>query len=331
MNWTYITAFFLSLFISLYSVPYVMGIAEKKRVYDRPDKKRKIHSTLIPLWGGIGIYVSFYLTLLLLFLLFPSVREIFLSKNFREKTFGIFLASTLILLTGASDDRRPLQPTVKLLLQIIATFIVILYGIKVTGLNLPFFKYIHFPKLIMIIFTTLWLIGFTNVINLVDGLDGLAGGITVIASITFFLVNLIQAEHGVIQEQLIPSSIFSLLIAGSTLGFLYYNFYPANIFLGDSGSLFLGFMLGITTILGMLKLVASIALIIPIIVVALPIFDVILAIIRRAKKGKSIMEADSSHFHHILLKLGWNQREVVLLIYNITLILSIIAILIATL
>jgi len=227
-----------------------------------------------------------------------------------------------------SDDKKPLQPTIKLLLQIIASFTIFIYGIKISGINLPFLnKYFLFPKFLMLIFTILWIVGFTNIINLVDGLDGLAGGITVIASLTFFVVNLFQNIHS---NELIFSSVFALLIAGSTLGFLYYNFFPANIFLGDSGSLFLGFMLGVITILGMLKLVASIALFIPIIVIALPIIDVILAIIRRAKKGKPIMEADSSHLHHLLLKSGWNQREVVLFIYNITLILSIIAIVIAS-
>jgi len=326
MEKIYIFVFFISLIISLYIFPYIISFAEKKRIYDRPDKKRKIHGILVPLWGGLGIYIAFYLTLTLSFFLFPSFRNLFL--YFKEKLIGIFIASTIVLFTGMSDDKKPLQPTIKLLLQIIASFTIFIYGIKISGINLPFLnKYLLFPKFLMLIFTILWIVGFTNIINLVDGLDGLAGGITVIASLTFFVVNLFQNIHS---NELIFSSVFALLIAGSTLGFLYYNFFPANIFLGDSGSLFLGFMLGVITILGMLKLVASIALFIPIIVIALPIIDVILAIIRRAKKGKPIMEADSSHLHHLLLKSGWNQREVVLFIYNITLILSIIAIVIAS-
>jgi len=320
----YFSTFFLGVFFSLFLLPAVMDWAERRRIYDRPDNKRKIHGQLVPLCGGLGIYISFYLSLGFLIFLFPSFRNMIVRTGFSGTLSGIFLASTLILFTGISDDKKALPPTVKLLLQVIAALLLVLYGLKIEGFKIPFSSsFIIFPQFLVILVTLFWLVGFSNLINLVDGLDGLAGGITVIASLTFFFVNLIQMRRiPDTSPELFFSSFFALLVAGATLGFLYYNFFPANIFLGDSGSLFLGFMLGIVTVMGMLKLTAALAFFIPIVVVAFPLADVLMAILRRMRKGKPIMQADAGHFHHYLLRKGWNQREIVFLLYNVTLVLS---------
>ncbi|MBA3065504.1 undecaprenyl/decaprenyl-phosphate alpha-N-acetylglucosaminyl 1-phosphate transferase, partial [bacterium] len=238
---------------------------------------------------------------------------------------GIFLGSLIILITGMADDRDAVTPTVKLLAQTIAVMMVLIYGVEITGFKIPFMKYVMFPRLVSIIVTACWLLAFTNVINLIDGVDGLACGVSAIAAFTFSVVIIIESIFG-----LLPGgnffALFSLLLSGACVGFLYFNFPPAGVFLGDSGSLLLGFFLGIISIQGMLKLTAAIALVIPVMVVALPVFDVVAAIIRRRRAHVPIMSPDSDHFHHKLLKGGWSSREISLLMYNLTLILSIVAI-----
>jgi UDP-GlcNAc:undecaprenyl-phosphate GlcNAc-1-phosphate transferase len=219
-----------------------------------------------------------------------------------------------------------------LLIQIIAAYLVMDYGVRISGLNLPFFSgYKNFPIIFGQVITIFWIIGFMNTINLADGLDGLAAGIVAIASGTFFVASILQADTKVLllSKQLTLSAILSAGLTGACLGFLMFNFHPAKTFMGDSGALFLGFMLASMSVIGTLKSTAMLSIFIPITVVALPILDVSLAIFRRMRAGTGLMQPDKNHIHHRLLRYGWTHREVVLLMYVITLILSLGSILLS--
>ncbi|PIU18862.1 MAG: undecaprenyl-phosphate alpha-N-acetylglucosaminyl 1-phosphate transferase [Elusimicrobia bacterium CG08_land_8_20_14_0_20_44_26] len=320
----YIFSFLIPVIFILIFEPYILGIAESFHIYDRPNS-RKIHTRLIPLWGGVGIWLSVWAALAVVYIFSGAVRKLAFENLSAIK--GIFLGSAIILVTGMADDKRGVTPTVKLLAQLVAVLVVLIYGVQISGIKIPFLHYVKLTRFTSIIITAFWLLAFTNIINLIDGIDGLASGISGIAALTFSIVVLIESNFGLLQDGKF-FAIFSLLIAGACFGFLYFNFPPAGVFLGDSGSLLLGFFLGIVAIQGMLKLTATIALIIPVIVVALPVIDVFFAIIRRKKAQVPIMKPDSDHIHHRLLKSGWTPREIDLLLYNLTLLLAIAAIII---
>ena len=320
----YIFALVIPVLLLLISEPFLITVAEKFHAYDRPDH-RKIHAKLVPLWGGLGIWLGIWFSMVLLFLFSKTVRA-FVPSNL-SVIKGIFFGSAIILIIGMIDDRRALMPTTKLLAQTIAVLFAMIYGVAISGIKIPFMEYVLFPQFASIVVTAVWLIAFTNVINLIDGVDGLAAGVSGIAAITFAVVVLLETRFGALQGGEF-FAVLSLIVGGACLGFLYFNFPPAGVFLGDSGSLLIGFFLGIIAIQGMLKLTAAIALIIPVIVVALPVLDVFFAIVRRKRAQVPIMRADSDHIHHRLLKSGWSAREIDLLMYNFTLILSMAAILI---
>ncbi|HMU74622.1 MAG TPA: MraY family glycosyltransferase [Elusimicrobiota bacterium] len=242
---------------------------------------------------------------------------------------GILLGASFCVVLGMWDDRRSLPPIVKLLAQIIAAYVAMMYGVRMAGLALPGLGFVEFPLFLSQIITLLWLLGFMNAINLADGLDGLAAGLAAIAAVTFLFVALLQGETRIVlyAKQLKLAAVLAAAVGGACLGFLIFNFHPARIFMGDGGTLFLGFMLGSISVVGTLKTSAVLAFLIPVIVVALPVTDTAFAIVRRYRRGNGVMAADRGHFHHRLLDLGWTQREVVLLVYVLTLILSMAALL----
>jgi UDP-GlcNAc:undecaprenyl-phosphate GlcNAc-1-phosphate transferase len=229
------------------------------------------------------------------------------------------------------DDKRGVPAIPKLLTQIIASLVALNYGVQIFRLRLPFFGYESFPILLSQVLTVFWIIGFMNSVNLADGLDGLAAGLAAIASATFLAVAIIQGstETTFISKQLKLAGVLSAVLCGACLGFLPFNFSPAKVFMGDGGALGIGFLLGAITVIGTLKTTAVLSIMIPVIVVALPVIDVTLAMFRRYQKKRSITEPDKEHLHHRLLNLGWTAREVVLLVYVLTLILSVIAIFLA--
>ncbi len=340
----YIICLFLSFILSIFLVPFSNFLAKKFGIYDRPSK-RKIKFRKLTRWAGFGIFLSFFISLFLIIKLFPQVREVLNYKyeiswdEYKETVYlsrqllGIFFASLLTIIVGTIDDKSGITPLVKFLLQVIIAYVAIDYGVRILGFGLPLSqKFIAFPRIVSQIITILWLCGFMNMINLTDGIDGLAGGIVLIASFTFFIISILQKQTGnpPISGQLLLSSILSLLLCGSVAGFLIYNFYPAKVYMGDTGALWLGFIIGCITTVGMLKTGALMSFIIPIVVAGVPFLDVVLAIIRRVKKGVSIGDADKQHIHHVLLSSGWTEREVVLFFYVLTLFLSIIAITLVT-
>ncbi len=327
----YIAGFLFSFIGAAIFVPLSILLARKFDVLDYP-KARKVHRLPLPRWGGVGIYMGFATGIFAIYHIFPSFKE-FLQQSYKnlllEKQFwGVILGSSVAMVMGAVDDKKNIRAITKLLVQIIAAYVAMDYGVRIFALNIPFYKTINFPQWFSQAVTVLWLIGFMNTINLADGLDGLAGGIVFIASLTFFTVSLIQkqtASFG-LANQLTLSAVFAIIVAGTSLGFLIFNFPPARVFMGDSGALFLGFMLATISATGALKSTAFLSLFIPIIVIALPILDVCLSIFRRWRKGVKLSTPDKEHIHHKFLKFGWTQREVVLLMYVFTLILSNIAV-----
>lgn len=323
----YILAFVLALIGTAVFTPVSMLLAKKCDVLDYP-KARKVHRQPMPRWGGIGIFLGFFAALGLICLISSSFRGLlgFGGGELLRLLSGIIAGSIVVFTLGLLDDRKPVPAAVKLCVQIIGAYVAMDYGVRISGLALPFADhFIKFPIFLGQIVTVFWIIGFMNTINLADGLDGLAAGIVAIAAATFFVVALLQSDTKILllSKQLTLAAVLAAMLAGACLGFLLYNFNPAKVFMGDSGALFLGFMLAAISTIGTLKTTAVMALCIPIVVVALPILDVALSIFRRMRQGMGLMQPDKDHIHHRLLRYGWTHREVVLLMYIFTLVLAI--------
>ncbi|OGS20595.1 MAG: hypothetical protein A2252_00935 [Elusimicrobia bacterium RIFOXYA2_FULL_39_19] len=344
MPLVYVFCFFISLLLTLLFTPAAVFLSKKFGVYDMPNK-RKVHSRPIPRWGGLAIFLSMLVCLILVYNIFPQFSHLLTSAlkqkskligtlTLYDQLLGILTGSTFVLILGMIDDKKNVQAMIKLLVQIIAALVAMEYGVKIFGLTLPFFnKYIELPIILTLFVTVLWLISFMNTINLADGLDGLATGIVTIAAGTFFIVSILMKPSVAMNpdkmwlaNQLQLSAILSITLCGAGIGFLFFNFNPATVFLGDGGALFMGFILASISIMGTLKMPLVLALFIPVIIVALPVLDVFLSILRRFRRGSGIMEPDKEHIHHRLLKWGWTHREVVLIMYVITLMLSIITV-----
>ncbi|MFW6134359.1 MAG: glycosyltransferase family 4 protein [Elusimicrobiota bacterium] len=331
----YILAFITSVFLSLLFTPIVGSLAIRFDAIDRPSG-RKIHRKSIPLWGGVAVFVGIFGTILVLKQANPEFNKL-LSQNSYSLTRtieGILVGAIVVTILGMVDDMKSVAAPTKLLGQIIAAMIVMQYGIRIKGVNLPFFSsYLELPMYLSIIITVLWIIIFINSINLIDGIDGLATGVTGIAMVVFFAITIyqisIQSESTAV-DSLKLASVLSLVVGGGCIGFLKFNFPPGKIFLGDSGSLLLGYMAGVVTIIGILKTAATFTLIVPILIFGVPVWDAFFSFLRRIFRKKSVMEADKDHLHHRLLyRRGWNEKKVDICIYSVTLILGAIAFLVA--
>lgn len=291
----YFVAFTIALAVAYIATPQVINLATKAGALDAPDA-RKVHTKPIPRMGGLAIYAGFVLAVLA-------------SMHVNREIMGLLAGGTFILILGIIDDIMQLSAKVKLLGQIAAAAVLVLFDIRIEWLTNPFGEMIYVEYL-AIPLTILWVVGLTNTVNLIDGLDGLAAGVSTIASITILLVAL--------QQNFWSVAILSAALAGSALGFLQHNFNPAKIFMGDTGSMFLGYMLAAVSVTGAVKSAATIALIVPIVALGLPIMDTAFAIIRRYMSGKPIFKPDKGHLHHRLLEMGLTQKQAVLLMYVIS-------------
>ena len=224
---------------------------------------------------------------------------------------------SLIVLLGLIDDYKNLPAKVKLLGQIVCACVLVAFDVRIDFITDPFGDYLYLEYL-AIPATIFWIVGLTNTVNLIDGLDGLAAGVATIASVTICLVALQQGYALV--------AVLTAALAGAAIGFLFYNFNPAKIFMGDTGSMFLGFMLAGISVIGAVKSAATIALIVPILALGLPIMDTTFAIVRRYRGGVPIFKPDKGHLHHRLLDLGFTQRQAVLLMYIISALLGLSAV-----
>ncbi|MGP4061254.1 glycosyltransferase family 4 protein [Halobacillus litoralis] len=284
-------ALLFCLIASVVITPLVKKMAVKIGATDQPNH-RKVHKNVMPRLGGLAIYISFALGILFFF---PE-------SNY---TWPVLMGATIIIITGVLDDLKELSAKVKLGGQLLAAVVVVMGGVQVDFVNLPFGGQIDFGYMSIPI-TILWIVGITNAINLIDGLDGLAAGVSAIALLTISGMAITMGNVFVV--------FAGLMMLGSTLGFLVYNFYPAKIFMGDTGALFLGFMISVLSLLGF-KNVTLFSFIIPVIILGIPISDTLFAIVRRIVHRKPLSAPDKSHLHHCLLNLGYSHPETVLMIY----------------
>lgn len=307
----YMFAFIIALGVALLVTPAVIKFAAKTGAMDAPDP-RKVHKKPIPRIGGLGIYAAFLLSVLAILAFTPVSDEVMM------EFVGLLASGSIIVLVGIIDDYKNLPAKVKLVGQIIAAAVLVLgFDVRIDFITDPFGDYLYL-EVFAIPATIFWLVGLTNTVNLIDGLDGLAAGVSTIASITICLV--------AIQQDIALVAVLTAALAGAALGFLYYNFNPARIFMGDTGSQFLGFMLAGISVVGAVKSTATIALIVPILALGLPILDTTFAIVRRYRGGVPIFKPDRGHLHHRLLDRGFTQRQAVLLMYVISALLGLAAV-----
>ncbi len=304
----YITAGLVALVLSYFFTPIVIKIAHHVNAIDVPKDDRRVHKEPIPLIGGLGIYAAVMLCIMI-FVKLPN-----------DKILSIMVASLMIVFVGFVDDINPLSAKYKFIVQIFAACIIAYGGIRIRTLQ-PFFmggNQIVFGSFVSYFITVFWIVGITNTINFIDGLDGLTGGIATISSLTISYI--------AISNNRVEIAVICVILAGACLGFLRYNFNPARIFMGDTGALFLGFMLSVISIEGTIKGAVAITVIAPILALGIPIFDTSFAIFRRLKKGQAPWEADKGHLHHRILEMGYGQKKTVIVLYiiNILLALSVI-------
>lgn len=301
----YLYIFAIALIISLLTTPLAIKLGPMLGMVDLPDP-RKVHKKIMPRSGGLSVFFTFFFTYLIL--------ELAINPFTDPIMVHLLLCCFAIFFLGFMDDRHNLSAKLKFGIQLIIAIYFSVYVSAIETLPIPFLDTPLDLGVLSIPFTVIWLVGITNAFNLIDGLDGLSGGIAAISSITFFLVSLTLGNSLV--------AYLSLIIAGTLLGFLFFNSHPAKLFLGDSGSLFIGFTMAALSVLGM-KQVAVVSMITPILIFFVPISDTFYAIVRRALKGQPIFSPDKYHFHHCLLSFGFNQRQTVWIIYGFCITLSI--------
>ncbi|MGM9966323.1 MAG: glycosyltransferase family 4 protein [Rummeliibacillus sp.] len=279
---------------SILLTPLVKRLAFRIGAVDKPNY-RKVHDHVMPRLGGLAIFLAFLI-------------GIVVAQPMDKSMIAILIGGFVIIVTGVLDDMLEISPKAKLIGQTVAAAIVIFFGgVQIDFINLPFdgkldFGYLSIPL------TLIWIIGITNAINLIDGLDGLAAGVSTIALITLAAMAFIMGNVFVL--------VMALILAASTCGFLFYNFHPAKIFMGDTGALFLGFMISVLALLGF-KNITFVSLVVPIIMLGVPISDTFFAIVRRLLNKQPPFSPDKSHLHHRLMSIGFTHRQTVLLIYGI--------------
>jgi UDP-GlcNAc:undecaprenyl-phosphate GlcNAc-1-phosphate transferase len=298
MTLIYLFSFLLSFSLTLYLTPRIAAAALKIGIVDKPDGKLKTHKKITPYLGGLAIYIPFILTLGITF-------------RFDLDVFALLLSSTIILVLGLIDDFGAISPAVKLLGQAIAVFVLIKGGIYI--------QLVFMPKWVCIMLTFLWLMGITNAVNIIDIKDGLATGVVFTATVFLFIISVIDGN--------ILIAIMTITFSGSLLGFLRFNWQPASIYLGDTGSMFLGFLVGALGMSCSYTQNNNIASLSPIILLGVPIFDTILVSLCRLRKGKSPLQGSPDHFAHRFIKIGWSLNRVVLGAYFVTAVFGILVLL----
>ncbi len=300
---TFLTAFVLSLAIT----PLAIKLAPKIGAVDIPKDNRRMHTKAMPRFGGLAIFVGSTIAMLI-FLRFDS------------RIMSIIVGGVLIYILGITDDIRHLSPKVKFIGEVIVAIVMYINGVRIEFLTNFFGEgNSQLGGVLCFVITLMWIVGITNTINLIDGLDGLAAGTAAIISLCIAYAAYIHGTY--------LTTGAMLAVAGGALGFLPFNFYPAKIFMGDGGSLYLGFMLSSLSVLGTVKSATLFAVIIPVLVLGVPIFDTFFAIIRRWINKRPIMEADRGHLHHRLMNLGYGQRRATLMLYGMTGIMGVAAVL----
>lgn len=304
-----ILAFFVALIMTFATTPVAERVAHMIGAIDVPKDSRRMHKKPIPRLGGIAIFFGFLVSMLIFGVM-------------TKEMIAIIISSFMIVVLGILDDRKPIKAIYKLIVQIICAFIVAYFGgVTIDAVTNPniFSPNVYMElKMFSIPVTIFWIVAITNAVNLIDGLDGLAAGVASISSICLMIISLMLNQYYI--------AVFTACIAGACFGFLPFNFNPAKIFMGDSGSTFLGFALACISIEGMFKGYAVISFAVPLLVLALPLFDTTVAILRRIKNRQPIMAPDRGHLHHKLIDMGFTQKQAVGILYTISALLGISAV-----
>ena len=300
----------LAVGISFGMTPLVKIFAHRIGAMDIPKDDRRMHKEPVPRAGGLAIFAGFIVSYLIFGVINSEVR-------------AILIGAVLIVLLGVADDVMNLKPLVKMAGQVAAALIPVLAGVQVQSLTNPFSDsgYLHLGVW-AIPLTVLWIVGITNAVNFIDGLDGLACGVSTIGILTMFTISVLLAEVDVV--------VAMAALAGACIGFLPYNLNPAKIFMGDTGSMLLGFLLASFTVQGLFKFYAVISFAVPFLMLGLPIFDTTFAIIRRLAHGQSPMHADRGHVHHRLIDMGFDTKQSVAILYGLSAVLGLSAVVMAT-
>lgn len=308
-----ILALAVAFLIAFAATPMVISLAHKVNAIDVPKDKRRVHKKPTPLMGGLAIFYGFIVSVLCF-------------ATLDRETAGILVGCVIIVAVGIIDDITDMKAIIKLLCQIIAAAIVVYSGVRIEHFANPLSQWVGPPYIVLnfwvsVAVTIFWIVGVCNAVNLIDGLDGLAVGVSSIASVCMLTLTIISNNLNV--------AIITAAVAGAGFGFLPYNFNPAKIFMGDTGALFLGFILACISVQGFLKLSAIISFAIPLLVLGLPIFDTMFAIVRRVLTGRSPMSPDRGHLHHRLLDMGFSQKQTVAILYTLTMVLCLTAVVIS--
>lgn len=309
-NWLlYIAAFASAFAITLVTTPLAKWISIKSGAIDYP-KDRGVHKKPMPRMGGVAIVLGFSVTVLMIF---------FFDRGMSTKQFiGFFIGAMLIAVLGVLDDMKNLPAKLKFCVQIVAALIVIFSGTRIHVVLWPVTAAL---QKFSVPITLIWIVGVTNAVNLIDGLDGLAAGVSSIAALSLMVLCIMTGSNTAV--------VLTAALAGACLGFLPRNFNPAEIFMGDTGSTFLGFVLAVTSILGVFKGYALLAVSVSVLCLGLPVFDTIFAMLRRMAKHQPIMQPDRGHLHHRLIDRGFSQKQAVLILYAISFCLGCLAIFIS--
>lgn len=303
-------AFVTAMAVSFGATPVVRILAKNIGAVDVPRDNRRMHKVPIPRMGGLAIFLGF-------------VTAALLFGRIDTQMKSILMGAVVLIILGIADDMKPLPALFKLVVQIGAAMIPISNGVRAYSIANPFVEYDYIRLGAWAVpFTIIWIVGMINAVNFIDGLDGLAVGISSIASFSMLIVAALVSEPYVV--------IIMAAVAGSCIGFMPFNMNPAKIFMGDTGSMFLGYILAVMSIQGMFKFYAIVTFVVPFIVLALPIIDTLFAIIRRIIHGKSPFAADRGHVHHRLVDLGFNQKQTVAILYAISAVLGLSGVVLTT-
>ena len=306
-------AFLLAGVLAYAATPLVKKFAYVVGAVDVPRDNRRMHKTPIPRLGGLAIFAGFLISVLI----FGEMDRMMTS---------ILIGALLLVTMGILDDILALKAWIKLIVQIVSALIPVIYGgLRIETLsNFNFFSAEPYSYLgvLSVPITVIWIVGLTNAVNFIDGLDGLAAGVSSISAIAMLVISCILGDPAV--------AVVTAALAGSIFGFLPYNFNPAKIFMGDTGSNFLGFILATLSIQGLFKFYAVISFAVPFLILGLPLFDMLSSIIRRVAKGQSPMAPDRGHIHHRLIDMGLSQKQAVAVLYAITCILGITGVILAS-
>ncbi len=307
-------AFLLAFIVAFMATPYTIKIAHKIGAVDVPKDERRMHKKAMPKFGGPAVILGFLVAVIYLIIVMSMENTINLwgPDKYGMKLLGMLIGTIILSITCIIDDIKPIKPIAKLAGQLLAAIVTVAFGLRIGEIN--FFGTAQANEIVSMIITVIWIVGVTNAINLIDGLDGLASGISVISAVSLLVIFVLNGSP-------LISIILVASLAGALVGFWPFNFAPAKTFIGDTGSNFLGYSLSIISILGAAKTYTIAVIVLPLIVLGLPIFDTLWAIIRRLIKGKSIkaiFKADKGHLHHRIVAKGFGQKQAVLILYGIS-------------